>query len=94
MASIGWCKTGRAMAMWREMRAEGLKMNTIVYNSVIDAFARCGFMDGVTELLSAMEADGVVPDLITRSTIVKGYCVKGDLDKAVESSGTCRRATW
>jgi len=55
-----------------------------VYNSVIDAFARCGFMDGVSELVAAMQADGVAPDTITHSTIVKGYCVKGNLEQAVE----------
>ena len=73
------------MDMWREMRAEGLKTNTIVYNSVSDASARCSFMDGVSELLSAMEADEVFPDLITCSTILKGYCVKGGLGQSHRS---------
>merc|ERR1719188_1351618 len=31
-----------------------------------------------------MEADGCTPDAITYSTIVKGYCIKGDLEKAFE----------
>jgi pentatricopeptide repeat protein len=31
-----------------------------------------------------MDADGCVPDAITHSTIVKGYCVGGDLDAAFE----------
>merc|ERR1740117_1825674 len=31
-----------------------------------------------------MEPDGCAPDGITYSTIVKGYCVKGDLDTAFE----------
>jgi pentatricopeptide repeat protein len=31
-----------------------------------------------------MEEDGCRPDAITYSTIVKGYCMKGDLDKALE----------
>merc|ERR1719210_150242 len=31
-----------------------------------------------------MGPDGCAPDTITYSTIVKGYCVKGDLDKAFE----------
>merc|ERR1719432_421784 len=41
-------------------------------------------MDEVSELVEAMEPDGCGPDAITYSTIVKGYCVKGDLDKAFE----------
>mmetsp|Transcript_37327 Transcript_37327/g.115995 ORF Transcript_37327/g.115995 Transcript_37327/m.115995 type:complete len:93 (+) Transcript_37327:2-280(+) len=35
----------RAMAAWKEMRQEGVKMNTVVYNAVIDAQARIGCME-------------------------------------------------
>jgi len=45
---------------------------------------RAGAMDGVSELVEAMEPDGCAPDCITYSTIIKGYCVKGDLEKAFE----------
>jgi len=72
------------MEMWREMRGEGLKLNTVVYNAVIDAQARVGAMEDVSELIETMAVDGCYPDSITYSTIVKGYCVKGDLDKAFE----------
>merc|ERR1719453_190778 len=34
--------------------------------------------------MESMERDGCAPDNISYSTIVKGYCVKGDLDKAFE----------
>jgi len=59
-------------------------MNTVVYNVAIDAHARIGAMDEVSELVQAMACDGCQPDAVTYSTIVKGYCVKGDLDKAFE----------
>jgi len=74
----------RAMDAWREMRSEGIKMNTVAYNAVIDAQARVGAMDAVSKLVETMAIDGCTPDTITYSTIVKGYCVKGDLDKAFE----------
>merc|ERR1719203_1797750 len=41
-------------------------------------------MDIVSELVGGMQEQGVAPDVITYCTIVKGYCVSGDLDKAVE----------
>merc|ERR550532_3601735 len=41
-------------------------------------------MDEVSKLVETMGLDGCTPDTITYSTIVKGYCVKGDLDKAFE----------
>jgi len=74
----------RAMKMWREMHASGISMNTVLYNVAIDAQARIGAMDEVSELVEAMAPDNCQPDAITYSTIVKGYCVKGDLDKAYE----------
>jgi len=51
---------------------------------VIDAQARVGAMDAVSKLVETMAIDGCTPDAITFSTIMKGYCVKGDLDNAFE----------
>lgn len=79
------------MDAWRDMRKEGIKMNTVVYNAVIDAQARVGAMDEVSELVEKMGADRCQPDVITHSTIVKGYCVKGDLDKAFEVFGNMQK---
>merc|ERR1719420_225920 len=61
-----------------------IPMNTVAYNALIDAQARVGAMDEVSTLVAAMEPDGCSPDVITFSTIVKGYCVKGELAKALE----------
>lgn len=77
-------QAGRAMAMWRQMRTEGVKMNIVAYNSAIDAQARVGAIDNVSELFEAMSKDELSPDVITYSTIVKGYCINGDLDRAFE----------
>jgi len=81
-ASSGQYK--RAMATLRDIRTAGLKMTTVVYNSVIDAQARAGAMDEISEVLDTMKADSITPDAISWATIVKGYCVQGDLNKAFE----------
>merc|ERR1719253_1588984 len=41
-------------------------------------------MDRVPQLLQDMKASKVEPDIITYSTIVKGYCQAGDVDRAFE----------
>lgn len=74
----------RAMATLREIRAANMKMTTVVYNSVIDAQARAGAMEEISELFEMMEADGVTPDSISWATLVKAHCVQGDLNKAFE----------
>merc|ERR1719359_1690138 len=49
---------------------------------MIDACARCSSMDRVSQILEDMKACNVEPDIITYSTIVKGYCQSGDVDRA------------
>ena len=44
---------------------------------MIDANARSGRMDKAEALFREMDA----PDIITYSTLVKGYCSYGDIDK-------------
>jgi pentatricopeptide repeat protein len=76
--------TQGAAAMWRELRTKDLPMNTIVYNAILDAHARVGGTKEVSALLQTMEEDGVSQDDITRSIVVKGFCMTGELDKAME----------
>merc|ERR1719183_715232 len=55
-----------------------------VHSTMIDACARHGIMDKVPPLLEEMKAGCVEPDIITYSTIVKGYCQSGDVARAFE----------
>merc|ERR1719163_2222047 len=41
-------------------------------------------MDKVPPLLEEMKAGSVEPDIITYSTIIKGYCLAGEVDRAFE----------
>lgn len=77
-------QSSRAMDLWHDMCSRGIRVNTVVCNALIDAQARCGCIDEITQIVSAMEEAGCKPDVITFSTIMKGYCVKGDLDKAYD----------
>merc|ERR1719473_370894 len=57
--------------------------NTITYNTMLDACAKCCTMYRTDEVLKAMRAGSVQPDIISYSTIVKGHCLEGDIDKAL-----------
>merc|ERR1719181_2765253 len=50
---------------------------------MIDACAKCFAMQRAEEVLGAMKAACVQPDIISYSTVVKGYCLEGDVDKAL-----------
>ena len=77
-------KGGTNMKFWHDMRKKGMKMNTAAYNAMVDVQAKLGNIEAVSEIVGHMADDGCTPDVITHSTIVKGYAVKGDLDKALE----------
>jgi len=77
----------RAMEMYREVKAEGLRMNLVAYSTLIDAQAKSGNTVQARELLRQMEADGIQPNTITFSSLIKGFCLKGDLDGALQAFG-------
>merc|ERR1719146_189464 len=66
------------------MQSRGVQCNTISYNTMLDACARCSSMGRVSNILEDMKASAVEPDIITYSTIVKGYCQAGDVDKGFQ----------
>jgi len=79
-------ETSKVMALYEEMKSEGIQPNNITYNTVLNAFAQGGAMDRVPALLEDMKAatPPAEPDIVTYSTIVKGYCNSGGLDRALE----------
>merc|ERR1719373_1037055 len=64
------------------MRASGIPCNTITYNTLLDACAKACSMSKASQLLEDMGDSGAEPDIITYSTLVKGYCAEGDVDRA------------
>mmetsp|Transcript_83247 Transcript_83247/g.147078 ORF Transcript_83247/g.147078 Transcript_83247/m.147078 type:complete len:693 (+) Transcript_83247:45-2123(+) len=81
-----------ALELFHEMPHEGVPYNTITYNSVLDACVKCGDLATAEGLLQEMLAPGasLEPDLITFSTVLKGYCHSGELDKALQVAETIK----
>jgi len=75
-----------ALALFREMPSEEVPYNTITYNSIIDACIKCGDLATGEQLLREMTSpeSTLEPDLITFSTLLKGYCHVGDIDRALQ----------
>jgi len=73
----------RAMAVYHDMKTEGVQMNLVAYTALIDAQARSGNVEQASALLARMEEDGCQPNTITYSNIVKGHCVNGDMGEAL-----------
>eukprot|EP00933_Yihiella_yeosuensis_P059567 TRINITY_DN609_c1_g1_i1.p1 TRINITY_DN609_c1_g1~~TRINITY_DN609_c1_g1_i1.p1 ORF type:complete len:677 (+),score=166.92 TRINITY_DN609_c1_g1_i1:65-2095(+) len=75
-----------ALELFREMPNEGVPYNTITYNSILDACVKSGDLTTAESLLREMMANenSLEPDLITFSTLLKGYCHINELDKALQ----------
>jgi pentatricopeptide repeat protein len=81
-----------ALALFREMKEEGVPYNTIAYNSIIDVCIKCSDLQVAEDIFREMLApqSNVQPDLITYSTLLKGYCHVGNLDKALQVAETIK----
>jgi len=74
----------RAVALYRDMKAEKVPVNHIVFTSLITAYARAGNMKPADDILEEMEAEGCKPNAITYSVMIRGHCIRGDLAAALE----------
>merc|ERR1719215_1509309 len=82
----------RVWLVYEEMRAGKQAVSLAVYNALIDACARSSDMGRVPQLLQDMVKDGLEPNLVTYSTILKGYC-QNKLGKAFELLQEMKQST-
>ncbi len=61
--------------MHEMMKEEGVMMNSICFNALIDSCARVGAMDKAAQLLEDMTNLNIDLDLIAYFTIIQGYSV-------------------
>jgi pentatricopeptide repeat protein len=74
----------RVWAIYKELTEEGLPLTVATFNALVDACARCGQMAKAPGLLDDMFQRGIEPNLITYSSILKGYCQDNNLDRALD----------
>eukprot|EP00933_Yihiella_yeosuensis_P001668 TRINITY_DN10279_c0_g2_i1.p1 TRINITY_DN10279_c0_g2~~TRINITY_DN10279_c0_g2_i1.p1 ORF type:complete len:899 (-),score=184.57 TRINITY_DN10279_c0_g2_i1:357-2942(-) len=76
----------QAVAVHNEMVQRGIPANRVFFNTTLNAMANSNKMDKVPELLHAMrEADPPIrPCGVTYSTLMKGFCNAGHLEKGLE----------
>merc|ERR1740138_1752014 len=81
-----------ALALFREMKDERVPYNRITFNSIIDVCIKCAGVQAAENILAEMTStsSNLEPDLITYSTLLKGYCHIGDLDKALQIADTIK----
>lgn len=77
-------KFDRFWDVYEEMLVQKVKFSIVTFNTMVDACSRCGEMKRIPDLLRIMTSQGIEPNLITYSAILKGYCQENRLDEAFE----------
>merc|ERR1719446_1777457 len=71
-------KIDRVWTVYEEMKGKNIELSIVMYNTLIDACARCGRMEHLPKILEDMKVHGAKPNVITYSTMLKGHCQNGD----------------
>eukprot|EP00917_Polyrhabdina_sp_WS-2016_P006423 GHVP01014213.1.p1 GENE.GHVP01014213.1~~GHVP01014213.1.p1 ORF type:complete len:695 (+),score=124.10 GHVP01014213.1:1352-3436(+) len=67
----------KCMKLVQRMKSRGVPLNTITYNSLVDSACRSGDTKSALAFLEEMVANQIQPDIVTFSTLVKGFCIRG-----------------
>jgi len=72
-------KLDRVWAVYEEMSDRKIELSIVMYNTIIDACARCGHMENLPKILEDMKTHRAKPNVITYSTMLKGHCQNGNI---------------
>eukprot|EP00826_Nyctotherus_ovalis_P041403 TRINITY_DN415_c0_g2_i1.p1 TRINITY_DN415_c0_g2~~TRINITY_DN415_c0_g2_i1.p1 ORF type:complete len:694 (+),score=132.19 TRINITY_DN415_c0_g2_i1:89-2170(+) len=86
----------------RLKRTQEFRFNRIIYNALLDCCVRCNQCSKMSEIFedmlrvatkykSELSEDGIEPDLITYSTLIKGMCRSGEISKAISLYNEMKR---
>uniref|UniRef100_A0A7S1R0S9 PROP1-like PPR domain-containing protein n=1 Tax=Alexandrium catenella TaxID=2925 RepID=A0A7S1R0S9_ALECA len=83
----------RVWVVYEEMMKGQFQFSVVTYNALIDACARAGDMGRVQGFLDDMAKQNIDPNIVTYSTVMKGYCQENRLDKAFELFEAMKKST-
>lgn len=67
----------RLYLVFQEMRASGIKPDTGVFNTLINACAVAGDIEKALETVQVMQSEGISPDVITYTSLIKACVING-----------------
>ncbi len=74
-------KLDKALEIYTTMRKDDkIKPNNVTFNSLLDCCVRCNDINRATQIFYEMQVSGVRPDLITFSTMIKGFCKEKNIE--------------
>lgn len=77
-------KLGEAIAMFKDMKNNGVVPSLVIYNILIDGMCDAGLLGNAEKVFSGLQSMGMHPDCRTYNIMMKGVCKKGLLNQAEE----------
>lgn len=81
----------KAFQIYEKLVADkSVEINTVAYNAILDSCVECGDMDSLNKIYNEFKAraesdeNSPQPDLITFSTVIKGYCKQKKIEKVLD----------
>lgn len=74
----------RVWSLYQEMLELKLQFSLVTFNTIMDACARSGEMAQIPPLLDSMMAQGIQPNRISYSIVIKGYCQENKFEEALQ----------
>jgi pentatricopeptide repeat protein len=82
-----------ALEVYDDMVEHHVVVFSAVYNQLLECCAKAGNMSSASRVFKGMlSSQSARPDVATYSTIIKGYCMHGELMQSLELFQTMRRA--
>eukprot|EP00903_Cladosiphon_okamuranus_P006597 g6444.t1 len=67
------------------MQAWGVQPNQLSYNTIMDAYARQGNVRNVVKIYNFMQGEGIPPDVVTTTILVKAQVASGDVEAGAQT---------
>jgi pentatricopeptide repeat protein len=80
----------RAYEAYSNLHANGLEMDLKMYDAMLATAARAADIEKLERIFTDLMDAEIRPEYVTFSTVVRGYCAAGSLDKAMALFSTMR----
>merc|ERR1719163_410014 len=70
-----------AMSIFNSLKVGGVEMNSIIYNTVLDACVKCNDLKAAEDWMRQIREAGLA-DVISFNTLIKAYLMHGNVGKA------------
>jgi pentatricopeptide repeat protein len=70
--------------LYLKMIEKRIDPNVVIYNTMIDVYAKNGKLEKAIKVFASMKKDGIIPTVVTYNSMIDAYSKSGQIDNAIE----------